>query len=37
MAAGGYNLASTLKQSIIPCVLFCVISVLWTMTVIPMF
>ena len=37
MAAGGYNLNSTLKQSIIPCILFCIISVLWTMTVIPMF
>ena len=36
MAAGGYNLASTLKQSIIPCVLFCIVSVLWTMTVFPM-
>lgn len=36
MAAGGYNLASTLKQSVIPCVLFCVVSVLWTMTVFPM-
>lgn len=36
MAAGGYNLASTLKQSIIPCILFCIVSVLWTMTVFPM-
>lgn len=36
MAAGGYNLASTLKQSIIPCILFCAVSVLWTMTVFPM-
>ena len=37
MAAGGYNLKSVLKQSIIPSVLFCIISVFWTMTVIPMF
>lgn len=36
MAAGGYNLASTLKQSIIPCILFCAVSVLWTMSVFPM-
>lgn len=35
MAAGGYNLASTLKQSVIPCVLFCIVSVLWTMSVFP--
>lgn len=37
MAAGGYDLKSVLKQSIIPSILFCIISVLWTMTVIPMF
>ena len=36
MAAGGYNLASTLKQSIIPCILFCFVSVFWTMTIFPM-
>ena len=37
MAAGGYDLKCVLKQSVIPCVLFCLISVFWTMTVIPMF
>lgn len=37
MAAGGYDLKSVLKQSMIPCALFCVISVFWTMTVMPMF
>lgn len=37
MAAGGYDLKSVLRQSIIPCILFCIISVFWTMTVIPMF
>jgi len=37
MAAGGYDLKSVLKQSIIPCILFCVVSVFWTMSVIPMF
>ena len=37
MAAGGYNLKSTLKQSVIPCIFFCVVSVLWIMTVLPMY
>lgn len=37
MAAGGYDLKSVLKQSVIPCILFCIVSVFWTMTVIPMF
>lgn len=37
MAAGGYDLKCVLKQSVIPCILFCIVSVLWTMTVIPMF
>lgn len=37
MAAGGYDLKCVLKQSVIPCILFCIISVLWTMTIIPMF
>lgn len=37
MAAGGYDLKCVLKQSVIPCVLFCLINVFWTMTVIPMF
>lgn len=36
MAAGGYDLKSVLKQSVLPSVLFCLISVFWTMTVIPM-
>ena len=37
MAAGGYDLKCVLKQSLIPCALFCIISVFWTMTVMPMF
>lgn len=37
MAAGGYDLKSILKQSIIPAILFCIVSVFWTMTVMPMF
>lgn len=37
MAAGGYDLKCILRQSMIPCVIFCLVSVIWTMTVIPMF
>lgn len=37
MAAGGYDLKCVLKQSMIPCTIFCLISVIWTMTAIPMF
>lgn len=37
MAAGGYDLKDTMKQSIIPAILFTIVTVLWTMTVIPMF
>lgn len=36
MAAGGYNLASLIKQSIVPAILLCVVSVGWIMTVFPM-
>lgn len=37
MEAGGYDLKCVLKMSVIPCILFCLVSVVWTMTVIPMF
>ncbi len=37
MAEGNYSFNDTLKQSIVPCVLFCAVSVIWTMTVYPMF
>ncbi len=36
MAAGGYNLGSLMKQSVIPAILLCVVSVGWIMTVFPM-
>lgn len=37
MAAGGYDLKSVLKQSLIPAAIFCFVSVAWIMTVFPMF
>lgn len=36
MAAGGYDLKSVVKQSILPAIIICAVSVLWTMTVIPL-
>ncbi len=36
MAAGGYNLGSLIKQSLVPAILLCVVSVGWIMTVFPM-
>lgn len=37
MAEGGYSFTDMVKQSAIPAVLFCVVTVLWTCTVFPMF
>ena len=37
MAAGGYNLKSLIRQSLIPAALLTVVSVGWIMTVFPMF
>lgn len=37
MATGGYDLKSLLKQSILPALMLCVVSVAWIMTVFPMF
>lgn len=37
MANGGYDLKSVIKQSLIPAVLLCIVSVGWIMTVFPMF
>lgn len=37
MAAGGYDLKSLIKQSILPAAILCVVSVFWIMTVFPMF
>lgn len=37
MANGGYDLKSIMKQSLIPAVILCVVSVLWIMTVFPMY
>lgn len=37
MAEGGYDLKDTMKQSIIPAILFTTVAVVWTMTAIPMF
>lgn len=37
MAAGGYDLKSLVKQSVIPAAMLCLVSVLWIMTAFPMF
>jgi len=37
MAAGGYDLKSLIKQSILPAVLLCIVSVGWIMTVFPLY
>ena len=37
MASGGYNLQSCIKQSILPAIILCIVSVGWIMTVFPMF
>ena len=37
MAMGGYDLKSLIKQSILPAVILCIVSVAWIMTVFPLF
>lgn len=37
MASGGYDLKSLIKQSVIPGIILCVVSVFWIMTVYPLF
>lgn len=37
MAEGDYSFTDMVKQSLIPAVLFCIVTVLWTMTVFPLF
>ncbi len=37
MAAGGYDLKSCVKQSILPAIILCTVSVGWIMTVFPMY
>ena len=37
MAAGGYDLKSLIRQSLLPAAILCVVSVFWIMTVFPMF
>jgi len=37
MASGGYDLTSLIKQSILPAAILCIVSVVWIMTVFPMF
>lgn len=37
MAEGNYSFGDMVKQSIIPAVIFCAVTVLWTMTVFPLF
>ncbi len=37
MASGGYDLKSLIKQSILPASILCIVSVVWIMTVFPMF
>lgn len=37
MAAGGYDLKSLIKQSLLPAVILCIISVGWIMTVFPLY
>jgi di/tricarboxylate transporter len=37
MAEGNYTFSDMVKQSLIPAVLFCVVTVIWTMTVFPLY
>lgn len=37
MAAGGYDLKSLIRQSLLPAIILCIVSVGWIMTVFPMF
>ena len=37
MAMGGYDLKSTVKQSVIPAAILCLVSVFWIMTIFPMY
>lgn len=37
MACGGYDIKSLIKQSVIPAVILCIVSVGWIMTVFPLF
>jgi di/tricarboxylate transporter len=37
MASGGYDLKSLLKQSLLPAMILCVVSVFWIMTVFPLY
>jgi len=37
MAEGNYSFGDMVKQSLIPAVLFCIVTVLWTMTAFPLF
>ncbi|SCP97658.1 SLC13 family permease [Anaerobium acetethylicum] len=37
MATGGYDIKSILKQSMIPAILFSIVSIFWVMTVMPLF
>ena len=37
MASGGYDLKSLIKQSVIPAIILCVVSVFWIMTVFPLY
>lgn len=36
MASGGYDLKSIMKQSLIPAIILCIVSVFWIMTMFPM-
>lgn len=36
MAEGDYSFADMVKQSLIPAVIFCIVTVIWTMTVFPL-
>ena len=37
MAEGNYSFGDMVKQSILPAILFCAVSVIWTMTVFPLY
>lgn len=37
MASGGYDLKSVIKQSLLPAVILCIVSVGWIMTVFPLY
>ena len=37
MASGGYDIKSLIKQSLVPAIVLCLVSVFWIMTVFPIY